>query len=105
MNSEFYPDNWRELADEIKAANHFICQACGQQCRQEPTDRSKPVLTVAHYDHEYEGETVFLACLCVRCHLIHDAPFGWQARRRHERVRRRQAGQLTLEFLVQGKRL
>jgi len=95
---DYYPADWPQLAAEIKAANAWRCQMCGAECRQQPSDRSKPVLTVAHVDQNYEGEAIQVAPLCVACHLRLDAPFGWQARRRHDRYRQRQAGQLTFLF-------
>lgn len=102
MNSEFYPVDWPQLAAEIKEANGFECQSCQVECRREPSDRSKPVLAVAHITQDYEADWVQLAPMCVRCHLIHDAPFGMQARRRNQRMRQRQAGQLTI--FQEGKR-
>jgi hypothetical protein len=100
MKSLSYPDNWRMLAMEIKAANGYKCQACGQQCRRpgEMWLGWEYELTVAHVDQDYEGETIQLAPLCVRCHLRLDAPFAWLARRRHHRTRQRLAGQLDLQL-------
>lgn len=93
-----YPANWRALAAEIKAANHHICQECGRKCRR-PGEFYlgwEYELTVAHYDNVYEADAVLLSVLCARCHLRHDAPFVWSARRRADRQRRRQAGQMEL---------
>jgi hypothetical protein len=90
-----YPENWPELAAEIKAANHYICASCGVECRQDPSDRSKPVLTVAHVDQDYASPEIYVACLCAVCHLRMDAPFGMAHRRRNERWRRERAGQMT----------
>ena len=59
MNSEWYPQDWPAIAQLVKEANRYICQGCGVECRQEPSDSSRPVLTVAHYDHEYEADAVF----------------------------------------------
>lgn len=99
-NPDFYPVDWSELSLLIKSANLWRCQMCNVECRSEPSAPkglpSKPVLTVAHIDQDYEADAIFVAALCVRCHLIHDAPFGWISRRRHERWRARQAGQLEL---------
>jgi hypothetical protein len=97
-NPDLYPVEWPQLAAEIKQANHFVCQMCGEECRRQSGDRSLPVLTIAHIDQDYEAEAVFVAALCVRCHLVHDAPLGWVARRRHERWRQQRAGQLYMEW-------
>jgi len=96
----FYPADWLDITQVIKAANHYECCACGRQCRR-PGEFYlgwQYELTVAHYDNEYDAPAVFLVALCARCHLLHDAPFVWVARRRHCRQRQRQAGQLELQL-------
>lgn len=96
-----YPQNWADIAYEIKEANHWRCAACDKQCRRpgEAWRGWANTLTVAHYDHCYECPEVFAVALCAPCHLLHDAPFSWLSRRRHERLRRHMAGQLTLNGL------
>lgn len=98
MNTNFYPNDWAALAKEIKAANAYVCQECGQQCRR-PGEMHlgwEYELTVAHYDNDYDAPAIFLVAICAPCHLRHDARFVWWARRRHERRRRLQAGQLEI---------
>src|SRR6478609_3783938 len=93
-----YPDNWRSLARDIKAANCYVCQSCNKRCRQ-PGEMYlgwEYELTVAHYDQCYSDPEIFVACLCLPCHLRHDAPFSGLARRRHARIRGLLAGQLVL---------
>lgn len=93
-----YPDNWQEIAHEIKDANDWACQECGIRCRR-PGELNlgwRFLLTVAHYDQDYDGAEVFCCCLCLACHFRHDAPFVWWARRRHARLRGQLAGQLAL---------
>lgn len=88
-----YPVDWERLAREIKEANHYCCAECGKQCRR-PGEfwlGWEYELTVAHWDHEYDDAAIFVACLCVRCHLRHDCRHSWRARRRN-------AGQLTLSL-------
>lgn len=53
-------------------------------------------LTVAHITQDYDAAVVQVAVLCAPCHFKHDSPLVWLARRRHERVRRRVAGQLEI---------
>lgn len=103
VRAECYPIDWAEIAELVKSANGYVCQACGVECRQVPNDATKPVLTVAHVDQVYDADWVLLAPLCSVCHMRHDAAFGWAARRRHERVRMRLLGQL--EFRVEGRPL
>ncbi len=100
MHSHFYPDDWPAIARAIKAANHWQCQACNMQCRR-PGEfwlGWQYELTLSHYDQEYDGEAIFVVPLCIRCHLLHDAPFVWSARRRADRQRQRVAGQLELQL-------
>lgn len=85
-----YPVEWESLAREVKAANHYVCQACGKQCRR-PGEfwlGWEYELTLAHYDQVYDGD-VFLVPLCVACHFEHDRRHSWRARRRN-------AGQLEI---------
>jgi hypothetical protein len=95
---DFYPIEWSALTREIKAANSWRCQQCDLQCRR-PGEMYlgwQYELTVAHASQDYEASEVFVMVLCCKCHFVHDAPFVWWSRRRHERLRRRQAGQLEL---------
>ncbi len=94
----FYANEWPTVAREIKDACNWRCQECDKQCRR-PGEFYlgwEYELTVAHYDGDYESAEIFVTALCVVCHLRHDAPFVWVARRRHERGRRLRAGQLEL---------
>ena len=93
MNPHFYPDDWATIAREIKAACNWQCQACGLQCRR-PGEfwlGWEYELTVSHWDREYDVAEVFVVPLCRKCHLLHDAPHSWRARRRN-------AGQLELKI-------
>jgi hypothetical protein len=96
MKYHDYCLGWKELSEEIKSANQYICQECGRQCRTpgEKFDNQRWTLTVAHYFHDYEEEEVFLACLCAPCHLRHDAPHSRFFKLRARIFRQRQAGQL-----------
>jgi hypothetical protein len=78
-----YPENWHELAAEIKSACDWQCQECGQQCRRpgEAHDTMRRTLSVAHYFHDYDSPEVFVTCLCMPCHLKHDAAYIAQKRR------------------------
>jgi len=98
MNNSLYPNDWPTIAREVKAANDWRCIACDKQCRR-PGEfwlGWEYELTCAHLCQDYEADAVCVAALCVACHLRHDAPLSWWARRRRERVRRRLAGQLAL---------
>jgi hypothetical protein len=63
MIPTFYPTNWRDLAHEIKTACEWRCLVCGRQCRRpgEPYRGWQYQLHVAHWWHEYESPTAFVA--------------------------------------------
>lgn len=95
-----YPVEWRTIAREIKETCGYRCQQCDRQCRR-PGEfwlGWDYELTVAHISQDYEAEAVTVAALCVRCHLIYDAPHSWLARQRWARQRRRNAGQLEISL-------
>ncbi len=100
MNHYLYPENWPSIAREIREACDYVCQMCGLQCRR-PGELFlgwQYELTVAHYDQEYDSESVFVVACCCKCHFRHDAPFVWVARKRADRLRQRHAGQLALNL-------
>lgn len=98
MNKYLYPDDWNRVAFAIKEACGWCCVACDKQCRR-PGEfylGYEYELTVAHICQDYEAESIYVAALCLPCHLAHDAPLSWVARLRRQRFRRHMAGQLTL---------
>ena len=98
---ENFPNDWNEIAAFVKVSNNYVCQSCGQQCTRpsEPYDRRR-ILTVAHFDHDYDSPEIFVACLCVICHFHFDRGLGGRFRRRNERWRRQRAGQLQIALDV-----
>lgn len=97
MKNALYPDNWADIAYMIKDANGWCCMQCGRQCRR-PGELNlgwEYVLTVAHICQGYEASAVYVAPLCLPCHLLFDAPHSWLARQRRLRWRRHVAGQLN----------
>ena len=75
MKRELYPDNWDEIALEIKEAAGWKCEQCGLQCRfpGEKFDTHVRTLTVAHINHvEADCRPENLVALCPRCHLRYD---------------------------------
>lgn len=99
-----YPVDWEAISLAIKDANGWRCGACDVQCTRpgEPYRGPRYMLTCAHVDpNSYTQDFAQLAPLCSVCHMVMDAPFGWLARRRHERSRREKLGQL--EFVLEGK--
>lgn len=66
MNSR-YPDNWREIASEVRAEAKGTCRRCGWICDGSSRDR---ILQVHHWDRVPENnERMNLVALCPACHL------------------------------------
>lgn len=100
QRNEIYPQDWPTIAYAIKEACAWRCSICNKQCRR-PGELNlgwEYVLTVAHITQEYDADVVQVQPLCIPCHLRHDAPLSWWARRRHMHIRRRLAGQLQLAY-------
>lgn len=96
----FYPNDWPAIARAVKEANNYVCQGCQRQCRRpgELWLGWEYELTVAHYDHIYDGEAAFVVALCIGCHFRHDSKHSWKARHRHARLRRALAGQAEINY-------
>ena len=78
MEKERYPENWSEIADNLKESVGWVCEGCGKQCRKpgEPFDTHKRTLTVHHKNHQPEDCRIEnLIALCAPCHLKADAQF------------------------------
>lgn len=85
MDKSRYPENWKQIAMEVKEAAGWKCKKCGIQCRKpgEPFDTHRRTLTVHHIDHIPEncGKDNLIA-LCAGCHLKEDARHHAETRRR-----------------------
>jgi hypothetical protein len=112
MDRSRYPDNWEEIAFEVKSEADWACCECGRPCRQpgqrwlefapfllelgygEEVDHPQRfTLTVAHLDQDpSNNDPTNLRALCSGCHLRHDAPH----RAANSRAKRERAGQLPL---------
>lgn len=112
MDRSRYPDNWEEIAFEVKSEANWMCADCGRPCR--PPGQSWPefafyvaelgywkdldhpqrfTLTVAHLDQNpSNNDPANLRSLCAGCHLRHDAPY----REANRQAKRERAGQLPL---------
>lgn len=67
MERHRYPDNWDEIATQVKEEAGWKCEECGKQCRRlgEPFDTHRRTLTVHHRDHTPENcERSNLVALC-----------------------------------------
>lgn len=64
MDRERYPENWEEIAEEIKARAGYRCEHCGS-----PSVPGR-VLTVHHLDMDPQNcDYKNLVALCQVCHL------------------------------------
>jgi len=91
MDRSRYPENWDEIATEIKEMAGWKCEQCGLQCRLpgEPFDTHKRTLTVAHINHvEMDCESENLVALCSKCHLAYDEIRKKMQRLARKRIRR-----------------
>jgi 5-methylcytosine-specific restriction endonuclease McrA len=80
MQRNLYPDNWDEIAVEVKESTNWTCQNCGKQClfpgieRYEAYKRDRTywainTLTVHHIDHTPANcDRTNLIALCAPCH-------------------------------------
>lgn len=76
MNRDKYPDNWDDIAFEIKSATGWKCQVCEKQCYRpgEKNEDTRKTLTVAHINHvESDCRAENLVAACSVCHLQYDA--------------------------------
>lgn len=116
-----YPDNWDQLASQVKDAANWTCQECGRPCRkpgvrwgdfavflnlkhpqwfiaevldQEPKPQ-RFTLTVSHQDQNpSNNDPANLRALCSVCHLEYDKSATQQFRRRQVNLERQ--GQIRL---------
>jgi 5-methylcytosine-specific restriction endonuclease McrA len=78
MVSSRYPNNWQEIAFNIKQQSGWKCCKCGMQCIKPNEDTSKltksermmRTLTVHHSNYKPEdNRSENLIPLCTACHL------------------------------------
>lgn len=72
MDRGEYPDNWNQIAFEIKEKADWCCENCNQ--KHDPENGY--CLTVHHLDRDKcNCEYSNLVALCQRCHLIIQAKY------------------------------
>ena len=114
MDRKFYPENWDEIATEIKESVLWKCEECGKQCRRngeswaeffsdwdlrsdefsEAIDhKQRFTLTVAHLDHVPNNcDRSNLRALCAPCHLRYDV----KEMAKKKRLKKEREGQINL---------
>jgi hypothetical protein len=111
-NRHRYPDDWRELRQQIRERSGGRCE-CRGECGRLHVDGSRGwgrcwsidkwegvVLTVAHLDHQPETREIdMLRHFCQGCHNRYDADHRAQTRRETKRLALAAMGQLVM-FLV-----
>lgn len=99
MDRSLYPDDWDDIALQVKEKADWTCRRCGKQCYrpgQPALDRRK-VLTVHHRDHDPQNcEDDNLEALCAPCHLREEV--AYRVRNAWRRAAH-QVGQLILPGL------
>lgn len=99
MEKERYPQNWKQIALEIKEKADWKCQKCGKQCRRpgEPFDTHKRTLTVAHLNHTPEDiSPENLKAMCAPCHLRYDAQHHAETRKKKREIAARRQQELRV---------
>jgi hypothetical protein len=75
-----YPENWKQIAAEIKQRSGYCCQRCGMQCLPPGRGyrhlsrrvRSKYTAQVHHRDRQPANNNIDnLVTLCTGCHLFY----------------------------------
>ncbi len=75
MDRKRYPENWDEIAFEVKEAAGWKCRICKVQCYRpgEKVYDFSRVAATAHLDHNSaDCGSDNLICLCSSCHLKYD---------------------------------
>ena len=83
MQRDLYPQNWEQIALEVKQAAHWICQECGRPCRKpreswdELIDRVAPITANYTRDNYWgiqdeQGNWKFGRFTLTVAHLDHD---------------------------------
>lgn len=87
MQRELYPDDWDEIAYQVKSEADWKCEGCGKQCRRprEPFDTHRNTLTVSHKNHDpSDCRRENLQVLCAPCHLRYDAKHHAETRKKNK---------------------
>jgi hypothetical protein len=96
MQTDLYPEDWKQIAEAAKEAANWTCEKCGAQRGELRANRhgveKATVITVAHLDHDPWRSKPRLAVLCAPCHLRYDA----SQRCRQRRMMRIARGQQVL---------
>jgi hypothetical protein len=75
-----YPDNWKEISNQVKAAANYRCEQCARHglppgkryVRIDRSHRQKISLQVHHWNRDpSDNNWSNLGCLCSSCHLIY----------------------------------
>jgi len=86
-----YPENWREIAKEVKDRAGWRCELCGHEHDPE----TGYTLTVHHLDGDPSNcDPENLVALCQRCHLRKQVYLEWALRRKRMEAK----GQLKFPF-------
>lgn len=97
-----YPENWKEIREEILARAGNRCELCGaENGKPHWKTGSIVVLTIAHLDQDIENNKKYnLLAACQRCHNKIDLPY--RIKRRKEK-RRMEAGQMNIQdYFIKG---
>lgn len=77
-----YPDNWDEIANQVKTRAGWECEQCHMPHMGDGTMGS--CLTVHHPGRDPENKAAELVALCARCHLAADRRLRREIRERDQ---------------------
>lgn len=100
MDRSKYPDNWDDIAADVKESAGWRCEPCGKQCYRpgEKVEDTRDVLTVAHVNHvESDCRLENLVAACSVCHLQYD-----NERRRWQRLAEKRVERDSRDLLFSG---
>lgn len=98
-NYSEYPENWKEIREEILIRAGNRCELCGaENGKPHWKTGSKVVLTIAHLDQDKENNAKYnTRALCQRCHNIIDLPYRIKRRKEKKRM---EAGEIRIQDLL-----
>lgn len=105
---EDYHPNFAKRSRYRKRRVKYTCEKCGAkrgETRLSKTGRTyKVMVAAAHVNHDPENARAQLIILCQTCHLDHDVFAHVRSKKRNDREKQIQAGQLELPLKFKEKR-
>lgn len=90
-NKNKYPDNWKEIRENILNRAKSKCEFCGvKNYSNHPITGSRVILTIAHLDHNPTNcSPKNLRALCQKCHNSYDVKHRIKGMRKRGTLKRK----------------